>query len=58
MPEITRQKKSGALIFTPTLQEETMVETQKALDERVKNLDKKIEEVDELLAELRKKKEQ
>lgn len=49
MPEIHRQSKSGALIFKPTIQEQTMADTQKALDEKSKALDIKLAEVDSLI---------
>lgn len=54
MPEITRQKSSGALVFKPTLQEQTLVDTQKALDQKVEALDSKLQEVDLILEKLRK----
>lgn len=54
MPEITRQKSSGALVFKPTLQEQTLVDTQKALDQKVEALDSKLQEVDLILKKLRK----
>lgn len=34
MPEVSRQRKSGALIYKPTIEEELIVETKKELIEQ------------------------
>lgn len=53
MPDIERQKSSGALIFVPTIQERAMVDTQKELNAKSDELTEKLKEADELLAILR-----
>lgn len=54
MPDISRQRKSGALIFTPTPQEQMLVDTQKDLDIKSSKLDDKLKEADALIEKLKK----
>lgn len=54
MPDITRQRRSGALIFTPTPQEQMLVDTQKNLDIKSSKLDDKLKEADALIEKLKK----
>lgn len=54
MPDIERQRGSGALIFTPTLQEQALVDTQKELNAKSEELTAKLKEADDIIAKLKK----
>lgn len=53
MPDVQRQRSSGALVFKPTIQEIAIVDTQKLLKEQTKEMQEKLQEVDRLIARLK-----